>query len=52
MATALILVIALVTVANGDITGRVPRNGACLCLNGNSVKIRSSGKNQNNDLSQ
>lgn len=45
MATALILVVTLVAVVNGDITGRSVRNGACLCFNGNSVNVRSSGKN-------
>jgi hypothetical protein len=42
MAIALILVVALATVVNGDITGRVPRNGSCLCFNGNAVNVRSS----------
>jgi len=46
MATALILVVALVTVANGDITGTVPSNGACLCFNGDSVNARSSACGQ------
>lgn len=44
MQSALILVVALSVVVNGDVTGQSPRNGACLCFTGNSVNIRSSGK--------
>lgn len=46
MAAAFILVIALATVVDGDVTGSVPDDGSCLCLNNNSVDILSSGKNQ------
>lgn len=44
MQSALIIVVALSVVVNGDVTGQSPRNGACLCFTGNSVNIRSSGK--------
>jgi len=46
MRTALILVVALATVVNGDITGSNPHNGACLCISGRSVNIRSSACGQ------
>jgi len=39
---AILFVLAGIAVAGADITGSNPANGACLCVNGNSVNVRST----------
>jgi len=38
----LVIIATWLAVANGDITGSNPANGACLCVSGTSVNVRST----------
>jgi N-acetylmuramoyl-L-alanine amidase len=42
MLSLIVFVVAGIAVASADITGSNPANGACLCVNGNSVNVRST----------